>query len=110
MHPDRQPPPDPRTTEPDGLAARRPEQDQDLPDDAETTRTNVQTPEPAGKRLGEAGSQYTGRQLDDRLKANPRVDDARDVQADDGDAGADRDTGTVRTHPDDPAEGARDAG
>jgi hypothetical protein len=101
MHPDQKTPPGHPTQAPDDLAARRPEQAQALPPDAKTTRTNVQAPEPAEKRLGEAGSQYTGRQMDDRLKANPRVDDVRDVQADDG---------TTRAHPDDPAEGARDAG
>lgn len=84
---------------------RIPDQDQSLPDDAETASENVSTPEPDGKRLGEAGSQYTGRQLDDDLKTNPRVENAEDVSAPDRDAGE-----TERSHPDDPAEGARDAG
>jgi hypothetical protein len=84
--------------EPKVSKERRPAQEQTLPPDAETTRVNVQTPEPIGKRLGEAGSQYVGRPMDDRLKANPRVDDARDVQ----------DGSTPRVHPDDPAEGAPD--
>ena len=51
-----------------------PEQDQtsDAIDDAQTN--TVSTPEPDGKRVAEAGNAYVGRQMDDRLKANPRVE------------------------------------
>ena len=102
MHPDQSTPGSHRYHGPDSKP-RAPEQAQNLPEDAETSSQNVRTPEPEEKRLGEAGNEYVGRQMDDRLKANPRVDDADDVQADDG-------SQTQRVHPDDPAEGARDAG
>jgi hypothetical protein len=36
---------------------------------------------PAG-RTGEAGNAYVGRQMDDGLKSEPRVDDARQVEGD----------------------------
>lgn len=42
--------------------------------------TEVRTPSPTQPRTGEAGNDYVGRQMDDDLKANPRVDDARRVQ------------------------------
>jgi hypothetical protein len=85
MHPDQKTPEGHRYHAPDSArepAERAPEQAQDLPADAETTRQNVSTPEPEEPRLGEAGHQYVGRQMDDRLKSSPRVDDADDVQAD----------------------------
>lgn len=73
----------PSEADPQAPPVGRPEQDQ-ADDDAETTSQNVATPEPEGKRLGEAGGAYTGRQMDDRLKSSPRVDDARDVTDDEG--------------------------
>ena len=49
----------------------------------EETVTTVRTPEPEGDRVAEAGNAYTGRQMDDKLKANPRVEDADRAQTDD---------------------------
>jgi hypothetical protein len=52
----------------------------DLHDDqleeAGGTGTGVSTPEPEEPRQGEAGNTYTGRQMSDALKDNPRVEDA----------------------------------
>ena len=62
------------TRRPDPAAAdRAPDQPQVLPPDADTTNETVATPEPEGTRVAEAGSAYTGRQMDDRLKSSPRV-------------------------------------
>jgi hypothetical protein len=86
MHPDQKTPDSHRYRSPDSKPPSRehaPEQAQELPPEAEVTSENVQTPAPEEPRLGEAGSAYTGRQLDDRLKANPREDDAGRVQASD---------------------------
>jgi len=71
----------PSSASPQAPPASHPAQDQDHPD-AEASSQNVATPEPEGKRLGEAGNQYTGRMMDDALKSTPRVDDARDVTED----------------------------
>ena len=83
MHPDQYTPDSHRYSSPDSNKPRVPAQEQDLPAEAETTGTTVRTPEPDEKRLGEAGNEYVGRQLDDDLKANPRVGRAERVQADD---------------------------
>ena len=95
MHPDQYTPEGHRTHEPDSLdQADAPEQDQSLGEGAETPRQNVSTPEPEGGRTeGEQGNAYTGRQMDDALKANPRTEPGGE--------------GTERQHPDEPAEGAR---
>jgi len=88
MHPDQRTPDTHRYRAPDSKPPRperAPEQDQTLPPDAEVSSQNVLTPEPEEPRLGEAGASYTGRQLDDRLKTNPRVDDADAVTPDEGD-------------------------
>ncbi len=55
--------------------------DERLERDADTG-TEVRTPEPEGKRQGEAGNTYTGRQMSDRLKDNPRIEDADRVESD----------------------------
>ena len=87
MHPDQKTPEGHRYRSPDSNPPREraPEQEQALPPDAEVTHENVQTPEPEGERHGEAGHAYTGRQMDDRLKSSPRVDDADEVMGDDED-------------------------
>lgn len=75
----------PRQAPPKG---QRPEAAADDLDDPKlerdaSTGTEVRTPDTEGARQGEAGAQYTGRQMDDRLKTNPRVEDADDVTEDD---------------------------
>ncbi len=58
----------------------------DLHDDqleeAADTGADVRAPEPEDKRQGEAGNTYTGRQMSDALKDNPRIDDADRVEKD----------------------------
>lgn len=55
--------------------------DERLEEDA-ATGSDVRTPEPEGKRQGEAGNTYAGRQMRDDLKANPRIEDADRVEED----------------------------
>lgn len=59
---------------------------EDLKDDqleeAADTGTEVRTPAPEDKRQGEAGNTYTGRQMSDALKDNPRIEDADRVEQD----------------------------
>lgn len=58
-------------------------------DDAEHRETGTEVraepPEDDGeaKRQGEAGNAYVGREMDDRLKANPRIEDADQVRPED---------------------------
>lgn len=52
--------------------------DEQLEEDADTG-SDVRTPEPEAPRQGEAGNTYTGRQMSDALKDNPRIDDADKV-------------------------------
>ncbi|MDX1420802.1 MAG: hypothetical protein R3181_12600 [Rubricoccaceae bacterium] len=87
MHPDQKTPDGHRYRSPDSNAPREraPAQEQELPVDAEITHETVSTPEPEGKRLGEAGHVYTGRPMDDRLQDPPRVEDADRVRGDDED-------------------------
>lgn len=57
---------------------RTPEQDQDSPaiePDRDAAPAANEMPD-GDARVAEAGNAYVGRQLDDRLKANPRVEDA----------------------------------
>ena len=76
MHPDQSTPDGHRYQSPDSAPERAPEQDQSLPEGAETTSQTVATPDPEGDRVAEAGNAYVGRTLDDDLKENPRVEDA----------------------------------
>jgi hypothetical protein len=55
--------------------------DDQLEEDADTG-SEVRTPEPETKRQGEAGNAYTGRQMSDSLKDNPRIEDADRVEKD----------------------------
>ncbi len=55
--------------------------DERLQKDARTG-SEVRTPDPETKRQGEAGNTYTGRQMNDALKDNPRIDDADRVEED----------------------------
>ncbi|MDX1532272.1 MAG: hypothetical protein R3362_12150 [Rhodothermales bacterium] len=63
--------PEPRVPE----AAKDDLNDPALEARADTGET-VRTPEPEGQRQGEAGAEYVGREMDDRQKANPRIDEA----------------------------------
>ena len=45
-------------------------------EEAADTGSDVRTPEPEAPRQGEAGNTYTGRQMSDALKDNPRIEDA----------------------------------
>ena len=87
-HPDQHTPADHRSsTDQD---APLPNASQDLTDDlqdealedAADTGATVRTPEPVEKRQGEAGNTYSGRQMSDTMKDNPRVDDAERVRKD----------------------------
>ncbi len=49
-------------------------------EDAADTGATVRTPDPEANRQGEAGNDYVGRQMDDGLKANPRIEDASRVK------------------------------
>jgi hypothetical protein len=89
MHPDQFTPDDHRTTADNSadtgadqaMPAQLPAEDQHLSGSAaDVTSQNVATPQTEGARTGEAGNSYMGREMDDDLKANPRVDDARDVE------------------------------
>ena len=76
MHPDQNTPDSHRYRAPDSKTPRTTQEN----DAIDETGANVRTPEPEEKRLGEAGNEYVGRQMDDALKAHPRVDDADEVQ------------------------------
>ena len=52
---------------------KAPEQDQHSDAIGDVSQNTVSTPKPDGERVSEAGHGYVGRQMDDRLKANPRV-------------------------------------
>ena len=88
-HPDQHTPNDHRSST--DQSAPTPDASQGLADDlkdeslkeAADTGSEVRTPEPEGKRQGEAGASYTGRQMSDELKDNPRVRDADQVQEED---------------------------
>ena len=56
--------------------------DPDLEADADTG-PDVRTPETEDERQGEAGNTYVGREMDDRLKSNPRPENEDDVTEDD---------------------------
>lgn len=56
--------------------------DPDLKHDADTG-PDVRTPEPDADRQGEAGNAYVGREMRDDMKANPRIEDADEVQKED---------------------------
>lgn len=69
-------------------SAPEPDADQDLPDDPALqddadTGSNVRAPETDEPRQGEAGNAYVGRQMDDRMKTNPRIEDADEVTDED---------------------------
>ena len=81
MHPDQSTPPDHHTakpqsqSEPDAPAppevSQQAEGDLDTSDDAAPAAAEVDE----GARVAEAGNAYVGRQMDDRLKSSPRVED-----------------------------------
>lgn len=86
MHPDQSTPPSHRYQSSDSAGpsksrapeAREPEVDQhdadaDAGNDAAPAATEV---EDGDARTAEAGNAYVGRQMDDRLKSSPRVEDA----------------------------------
>lgn len=84
-HSDQHPPRDHRPSTQQRPPDATPEQDlrddlddPSLEDDAETG-ADVRTPEPDQPRQGEAGHAYVGRGMDDRLKANPRIEDEDEV-------------------------------
>lgn len=89
-HPDQQPPDAHRSST--DQSAPKPDADQNLQDDLSDpalqddadTGSGVRTPEPEEPRQGEAGHSYVGRQMDDRMKTNPRIDDADEVTSDEG--------------------------
>lgn len=64
MHPDQRTPDNHRYTAPDSKAGKR-----------HPHRNESKNPEPEGKRIAEAGNAYVGRQMDDDLKAHPRVEE-----------------------------------
>lgn len=87
-HPDQHTPDDHRTSNREH--APRPDLRQELAEDLDEeelaelqerarTGSTVRAEEPDGKRLGEAGHTYVGRQMDDDLQANPRIEDQDDV-------------------------------
>ena len=93
MHPDQRTPAshryqasDSQSTQraPSGEAPEAPQPDLDPERDAAPAASEVED----GARVAEAGHAYVGRQLDDDLKANPRVED--------GDAAVDEDPTTAR--------------
>lgn len=90
-HPDQHSPDQHRTSS--QQRPPEPEAEQDLDDDLDDpaleadadTGPDVRAPEPDEKRQGEAGHTYTGREMNDRLKTNPRVEDADEVTGEDAD-------------------------
>ena len=84
-HPDQHTPDDHRTSTRQRPPDASPEQDlnDDLDDpaleaDAETG-ADVRAPETEQPPQGEAGHAYVGREMDDRLKSSPRIEDEDDV-------------------------------
>ncbi len=88
-HPDPHSPGDHRSAT--SQSAPKPDADQDLTDDLAgqdlqhdaDTGPDVRAPEPSADRQGEAGNAYVGREMRDDMKANPRIEDADQVQKDD---------------------------
>lgn len=85
MHPDQKTPDSHRYRAPDSKREHAPDapQQDDAIEQAGSNGSNVRTPEPEGKRLGEAGGEYVGRQMDDALKSTPREGDADEGQDED---------------------------
>ena len=91
MHPDQHTPDDHRSSTdqspPEADAARAADLAEDLDDPAlendADTGVDVRTPEPAEERQGEAGNAYVGREMDDAMKVNPRIEDADRVTDED---------------------------
>ncbi|MEP0547419.1 MAG: hypothetical protein ABJF88_10845 [Rhodothermales bacterium] len=87
-HPDQHTPDNHNVTNRDDAPAQNLSKDTaaDLHDDRlekdADTGSEVRTPDPEDKRQGEAGNTYTGRQMSDALKDNPRIDDADRVEKD----------------------------
>ena len=50
------------------------------------TGGEVRTPEPTDERQGEAGNAYVGREMNDAMKVNPRIEDADRVTDEDDEA------------------------
>ena len=74
MHPDQFTPDSHRYQSSDSEAEPQPpDQDQELPPAADADAEGAEVED--GARVAEAGNAYVGRQLDDRLKTAPRVED-----------------------------------
>ena len=75
MHPDQSTPDSHRYRSADSSAP--PEQDQDATEAMDTDRDAAPAASEVedGARVAEAGNAYVGREMDDALKANPRVED-----------------------------------
>ncbi len=90
-HPDQTTPDDHRSSTdqspPEADAHQAQEIAEDLDDDAlqadADTGSDVRTPEPEEERQGEAGNAYMGRQMNDAMKVNPRIEDADRVTDED---------------------------
>lgn len=88
-HPDQHTPDDHRSSTdqspPDATPSEDLRDDLDAPDleaDADTG-AEVRTPKPTDERQGEAGNAYVGREMDDAMKVNPRIEDADRVTDED---------------------------
>jgi hypothetical protein len=79
MHPDQHTPDDHRTQAPDSAektgAPRAPELSQQAEVDTTSEGAPAATEVEDGARVAEAGHGYVGRQMADRLKSGPRVED-----------------------------------
>ena len=79
MHPDQSTPNSHRTQAPDSEHApdtpHAPEISQQAEGDLETSDEGAAAEVDEGARVAEAGNAYVGRELDDRLKSSPRVED-----------------------------------
>ena len=83
-HPDQHTPDSHRTSQqpPEPEPGQELDADPALEEDADTG-SDVRTPEPEGDRQGEAGNTYVGREMDDRLKTTPRIEDEDEVTDED---------------------------
>ena len=88
-HPDQHTPDDHRSTT--DQSPPEATHGQDLTDDLDDaalkhdadTGPDVRTPEPTDERQGEAGNAYMGREMNDAMKVNPRIEDADEVTDED---------------------------
>lgn len=88
-HPDQHTPDDHRSSTDQSPPKAEAQQDltEDLDDPAlkadADTGVEVRTPEPTDERQGEAGNAYMGREMNDAMKVNPRIEDADRVTDED---------------------------